>query len=186
MNDKSPVYDLLQGNGRLNNGRKDKTPNASETTIFKKLKVKNQMTREQKVVTPRAPAEAREDYLEMISELIQTKGFASITDIAEKMNVSKPSATSIVKKLDKEGYVVHARYRGLALTESGSNLASKMKHYHETLTRLLLVLGIPEKIAKDDAEKIEHGLHSRSLLRLKELTNYLEANPETVQKLNKK
>ncbi len=142
------------------------------------------MTQEQKVVTPRAPAEAREDYLEMISELMRTKGFASISDIAERMNVSKPSATSIVKKLDKEGYVIHVRYRGLALTESGKNLASKMKHYHETLTRLLLVIGIPEKIAKEDAEKIEHGLHNRSLLRLQVLVDFLEANPEIVQKLN--
>lgn len=138
----------------------------------------------QKIVTPRTPAEAREDYLEMISDLIQTKGFASVSDIAERMNVAKSSATSIVKKLDKEGYVVHEKYRGLALTESGKALASKMKHYHETLTRLLLALGIPEKIAKEDAERIEHGLHNRSLLRLRELADYLEANPAIVQKLN--
>jgi Mn-dependent DtxR family transcriptional regulator len=141
------------------------------------------MTQEQKIVTPRASAEAREDYLEMISELIREKGFVSVSDIAERMNVSKPSATSIVKKLDKDGYVVRVRYRGLALTESGKNLASKMKHYHETLTRLLLVLGIPEKIAREDAEKIEHGLHSRSLTKLQMLVDYLEVNPEIVQKL---
>jgi Mn-dependent DtxR family transcriptional regulator len=143
------------------------------------------MTQEQKAVTPRTSAEAREDYLEMISELIQTKGFASVSDIAERMNVAKSSATSIIKKLDKEGYVVHVRYRGLALTDSGKHLASKMKHRHETLTRLLLILGIPEKIAREDAEKIEHGLQNRSLHRLEELTSYLEANPEIVQKLNK-
>ena len=138
----------------------------------------------QKIVTPRTPTEATEDYLEMISDLIQTKGFASVSDIAERMNVAKSSATSIVKKLDKEGYVVHEKYRGLALTEAGKTLASKMKHYHETLTRLLLALGIPEKTAKEDAERIEHGLHNRSLLRLRELADYLEANPDIVQKLN--
>ena len=41
-----------------------------------------------------------------------------------------------------------------------------------------------EKIAREDAEKIEHGLHNRSLLKLQELVGYLEANPEIVQKLN--
>lgn len=143
------------------------------------------MTQEQKPVTPRAPAEATEDYIEMISDLIQSKGFASVSDIAERMNVSKSSATSIIKKLDKEGYVVHERYRGLALTDSGRSLASKMRHYHQTLTRLLLALGVPEKIAREDAEKIEHGLHSRSLTRLQELVEYLETNPEIAQKLNK-
>ena len=141
------------------------------------------MTQEQKVVIPRAPAEATEDYIEMISDLIHTKGFASVSDIAEKMNVSKSSATSIIKKLDKEGYVVHEKYRGLALTDSGRSLASKMKHYHQILTRLLLALGIPEKIAREDAEKIEHGLHSRSLAKLQELVEYLEANPEIARKL---
>ncbi len=141
------------------------------------------MTQEPRVVTPRGAAEAREDYLETISDLIQSKGFASVSDIAEKMNVSKSSATSIIKKLDKEGYVIHERYRGLALTESGRNLAAKMKHYHETLKRLLVTLGIPEKIAQEDAERIEHGLHNRSLLRLRELVDYLEANPDVVQKL---
>jgi Mn-dependent DtxR family transcriptional regulator len=141
------------------------------------------VTQETKTVTPRASAEAREDYLETISDLIQTKGFASVSDIAERMNVSKSSATSIIKKLDKEGYVVHEKYRGLALTDSGRSLAAKMKHYHETLTRLLLALGIPEKIAREDAEKIEHGLHNRSLQKLGELVNYLETNPEIVEKL---
>ena len=142
------------------------------------------MTEQQKVVTPRTPTEAREDYIEMISDLIQTKGFASVSDIAERMNVAKSSATSIIKKLDKEGYVIHERYRGLALTESGKNLASKMKRYHETLTRLLLVIGVPESIARKDAERIEHGLHNRSLLKLQGLVDYLEANPEIAQKLS--
>ncbi len=143
------------------------------------------MTAEQKIVRPRTPSEAREDYLETISSLIKEKGFAAISDIAEKMNVSKSSATSIVKKLDKEGYVIHERYRGLALTESGKHLASKMKLYHETLTRLLLVIGVPEAIARKDAEKIEHGLHNRSLLKLQDLVDYLEENPEVARKLKK-
>jgi Mn-dependent DtxR family transcriptional regulator len=143
------------------------------------------LTEEQKIVRPRTPSEAREDYLETISSLIKEKGFAAISDIAEKMNVSKSSATSIVKKLDKEGYVVHERYRGLALTESGRHLASKMKLYHETLTRLLLVIGVPEAIARKDAEKIEHGLHNRSLLKLQDLVDYLEANPEVARRLRR-
>jgi Mn-dependent DtxR family transcriptional regulator len=144
------------------------------------------MTQEQKVVVPRAPAEATEDYIEMISDLIKTKGFASVSDIAERMNVSKSSATSIIKKLDREGYVVHEKYRGLALTDSGRSLASRMRHYHQTLTRLLLALGVPEKLAREDAEKIEHGLHSRSLTKLQELVDYLEANPQIAQKLKEK
>src|ERR1700730_15644042 len=92
---------------RLNNHRRDRSTNAF-IKLFQQDRI-IKMTQDQKVITPRAPAEATEDYLEMINELIQTKGFASVSDIAERMNVAKASATSIIKKLNKEEYVVHER-----------------------------------------------------------------------------
>ena len=44
------------------------------SVVSRSWTVNNKMTQEQKVVTPRASAEAREDYLEMIGELIQNEG----------------------------------------------------------------------------------------------------------------
>jgi Mn-dependent DtxR family transcriptional regulator len=121
-------------------------------------------------------SEATEDYLELIDLLVLEKGFASTSDIAERMGVSKSSVTDMVKKLHRQGYLVHTPYRGMALTDAGRNLARNMKDRHETLRRLLILIGVPEKTATSDAEKIEHGLHPETVRRLKKLVSYLEDN----------
>lgn len=125
-------------------------------------------------VAERKGSEATEDYLELIDLLVQEKGFASTSDIAERMSVAKSSVTSEVKKLHKQGYLVHTPYRGMALTESGRNLARRMKDRHEILRKLLLLIGLPRDIAAIDAERIEHGLHPETVRKLKKLAAYLE------------
>lgn len=132
---------------------------------------------------PRRKAEeATEDYLETIDSLIDEKGYAASVDIAEKMNVSKPTVTSIVKKLDKQGYLVHEKYRGLKLTQKGKKLAEEMQKKHELITNFLVLFGIEEKVARQDAEIIEHGLHAETLKRLKSFTEYVLSNPELIKK----
>ena len=125
-------------------------------------------------VLERKSTEATEDYLEMIDSLVLEKGFASTSDVAERMGVSKPTVTSIVKKLHREGYLVHEPYRGMALTESGRNLARSMKDRHEILRRLLVLIGVPKEIATSDAERIEHGMHPETVRRIRKLMAYLE------------
>ncbi|MHB8568135.1 MAG: metal-dependent transcriptional regulator [Nitrososphaerales archaeon] len=61
---------------------------------------------------------SNEDYLETINELISEKGFAASVDSAERMNVSKPTVSSFVKKLDKQGYLVHERIHRIRTGES--------------------------------------------------------------------
>ncbi len=48
-----------------------------------------------------------EDYLEVIYELIQQKGYATTTDISKYLNVSSPSVTKMVKKLDEHHYLIY-------------------------------------------------------------------------------
>jgi DtxR family manganese transport transcriptional regulator len=125
-------------------------------------------------VQERRSTEATEDYLEMIDSLVMEKGFASTSEIAERMGVSKPTVTSIVKKLHRDGYLVHEPYRGMALTEAGRNLARSMKDRHEILRKLLILIGVPKDVATSDAEKIEHGLHPETVRKIRKLVSYLE------------
>ena len=46
-----------------------------------------------------------EDYLEVIYELIQEKGYATTVDISSYLNVSSPSVTKMMQKLDETGYL---------------------------------------------------------------------------------
>jgi len=125
-------------------------------------------------VLPRKAAEATEAYSEMIILLVAEKGLASTSNRAERMGVSQPTVTNILKKLDKQGYLTYERYRGMALTEAGKNVARKMKDRHQTLVSLLVLIGVPERIAVEDAEKIEHGLHEQTVRKLQELIEQLK------------
>lgn len=132
-------------------------------------------------IPQRKPKEATEDYLETINLLIKEKGYAASVDIAERMNVSKPTVTSIVKKLDAEGFLVHERYRGLSLTQKGRKLAQEMHRKHELITHFLILFGIDEKIAHEDAEMIEHGLHADTIQKLGVFTEYVLNHPEMIE-----
>src|SRR2546428_7335141 len=97
-------------------------------------------------VMPRKAEEATEDYLEMINLLVAEKGFASTSDIAERMGVSQPTVTNILKKLDKQGYITYERYRGMALHEAVKNGPAKKKDRHTTFGSILVPIGVPERI----------------------------------------
>lgn len=131
---------------------------------------------------PRGSLEATEDYLEAIDSLIDEKGYAASVDIAERMNVSKPTVTSIVKKLDREGFLIHERYRGMKLTQKGKKLAEEMQNRHRLITSFLVLFGVEEKVARQDAERIEHGLHPDTLTKLGAFTEYVLSNPELIKK----
>src|SRR5438128_10102742 len=123
---------------------------------------------------PRKAEEATEDYLEMINLLVAEKGFASTSDIAERMGVSQPTVTNILKKLDKQGYITYESYRGMALTEAGKNVARMMKDRHQTLVSLLILIGVAERNAVEDAENNDNGLHDPELRQLQELIDHLK------------
>jgi Mn-dependent DtxR family transcriptional regulator len=129
----------------------------------------------------RGSEEATEDYLETINSLITEKGFAASVDIAERMKVSKPTVTSIVKKLHNQGYLVHEKYRGLKLTGKGKRLAEEMERKHRLITTFLELFGVEEEVAREDAERIEHGLHEETLAKLESFTEYVIAHPELIK-----
>lgn len=56
-----------------------------------------------------------EDYLEVIYELIQQKGYATTADISKYLNVRSPSVTKMVKKLDENSYLIYEKYRGIKI-----------------------------------------------------------------------
>src|SRR4029434_11138065 len=80
---------------------------------------------------------AVEDYLERILELINSKGYARVVDIAAALKISQASVTNMVQRLDTEGLLKYEKYRGLILTRAGKSLARQIVHRHRLLTDFL-------------------------------------------------
>ena len=118
-----------------------------------------------------------EDYLEVVYDLIQTKGYARAVDIADRLKVKTPSVTSMIQKLDGMGLVAYERYRGLTLTEKGEKMARFTQQKHALIVKFLLTLGVEEKTANEDAEGIEHHVHKETLNRIEHFVNFVTDNP---------
>ena len=129
------------------------------------------------------PTPSMEDHIEQIYLLIDHKGYARVSDIAEALSVLPSSVTKMVQKLDKDGYLVYEKYRGLTLTAKGLKLGKRLVQRHELLEQFLRIIGVDEERIYDDVEGIEHHLSWNSIDRIADLVQVLEENPELVQML---
>jgi Mn-dependent DtxR family transcriptional regulator len=110
-----------------------------------------------------------EDYLEAIYELIDHKGYATSIDLAECLNVSQPSVTKMMRRLDRTELIDYEKYRGIRLTEKGIKLAKSIHERHGIVSEFLRRIGVDENIANRDAEEIEHYIHPETLRKLQDL-----------------
>lgn len=113
--------------------------------------------------------ESSQDYLERILMIQKEKGFCRSIDIATALGFSKPSVSVAMKKLRENDFITFDDQDYIHLTESGMEVAEAMLERHNTLSALLVKLGVPENIAKEDACKIEHDLSEESYEALKNL-----------------
>ncbi len=123
---------------------------------------------------------AVEDYLERILELVNTKGYARVVDIAERLGISQASVTNMVQRMDAEGLINYEKYRGLTLSTSGRTLASEIALRHGVLTDFLALLGVDEKTILHDVEGMEHHVSPQTLDAIRNLNEYLRSHPDAV------
>jgi Mn-dependent DtxR family transcriptional regulator len=133
--------------------------------------------------TARASSAAVEDYLERILELINSKGYARVIDIAASLTISQASVTNMVQRLDAEGLLKYEKYRGLVLTPAGDRVARKIAQRHRLLTDFLSLLGLDEQVIHHDVEGMEHHISAPTLRAIKALTSLLRRRPALRQQL---
>jgi len=131
------------------------------------------------------PTPSMEDHIEIIYSLIEQKGYARVSDIAEALSVLPSSVTKMVQKLDKDGYLIYERYRGLMLTPRGQKLGKRLVKRHDLLEQFLRLIGVEEERIYGDVEGIEHHLSWNSINRIADLVQVLEEDPALLQKLEK-
>lgn len=126
-----------------------------------------------------------EDYLEVISELIELKGYAIPLDISNYMNVSPPSVTKMLRRLDEDKYIDYTKYQGLKLTSLGENVANEIRQKHSDLLEFFIMLGIDNSTANQDVEGIEHHLNPKTTKRLRKFILFLKSKPQLLTEFKK-
>ncbi len=129
------------------------------------------------------PTPSMEDYIEQIYNLIKTKGYARVTDIAEALEVHPSSVTKMVQKLDKDEYVHYEKYRGFVLTAKGNKVGKRLVFRHDLLEDFLEIIGVDEDKIYDDVEGIEHHLSWNAIDRIADLVDYFKEDEQHVVKL---
>lgn len=105
-----------------------------------------------------------ENYLEAIYELSMDGDGARVSDIAEKLGVTKASTSSAMETLAKRGLIVNEKYREIHLTPAGRELAKATSEKHHIIRRFLIeILKVDPSIADEDACAIEHVISGESI-----------------------
>ncbi len=124
-----------------------------------------------------------EDYLERIYKLIDEKGYARVSDIAEGLEVHPSSVTKMIQKLDKDNYLVYEKYRGLVLTSKGKKMGKRLVDRHQLLEDFLTIIGVHEDNIYKDVEGIEHHLSWDSITCIETLLEYFRRQPTRIVEL---
>lgn len=114
-----------------------------------------------------------ENYLEAIYELSSEGKGARVSDIAERLGVTKASTNSAMATLSERGLIINEKYKEVLLTEEGRRFAEMTALKHHTIKRFLAdVLGVDVAIADEDACAIEHVISNDSI---EAMGHYLES-----------
>lgn len=123
--------------------------------------------------------ERTEDYLEAIDTIIGKKGYAQVKDISEILGLGPSTVTEMFQKLNKAGFINYEKYGGVTLTSKGKKIAKDTKKKHIILHKFLLILGVDDTIANEDACRIEHVLNPETLDRLTKFVEFMRMKEET-------
>ncbi len=112
--------------------------------------------------------ESGENYLEAILVIKQRKGYVRSIDVAHELGVSKPSVSRAMSVLKKEGLIDMDGLNQILLTEEGRKIAENIYEKHRIITKFLVLLGVDEETAAEDACKMEHIISPLSFEKIKE------------------
>lgn len=121
---------------------------------------------------------SQEDYLKAIWVLVAEKGYARVSDVADRLGVSTASASKMVQRLSEQGLLSYERYRGFSVTALGDREGRALYDRQGVLERLLarLRIGPSERIHRI-VEGMEHHLDADAVRRFASLVAYIDAHP---------
>ncbi len=119
-----------------------------------------------------------ENYLKAIFNLSNESGDVNANELARRLGVKMPTATSMMKKLAEKKLVHYESYKPLRLTEKGKKEAGIVIRKHR-LTEMFLVekMGFGWENVHEIAEQVEH-IHSPDFFdKMDELLGFPKIDP---------
>ena len=108
-----------------------------------------------------------EEYLKNMYILKKQNGNIRVTDIANKMNCTKPSVNKAINNLKNNGLLNYETYGNIELTKEGEDLAKKTIEAYDIVYLFLKdVLNLDEESAKKEAEKIKLTITDETINKL--------------------
>jgi len=120
-----------------------------------------------------------EDYLKAIYELSRVdEPPVSTSSLAEHLDVTPPTATSMMEKLEERELVEREKYKGVELTPEGETVALEVIRHHRLLeTYLTERLGYDWADVHDEADRLEHHISEEFERRVAEVLDEPEFDP---------
>lgn len=113
------------------------------------------------------PKETLEMYLKAILQLEdRTEGLVKPIDVSKYLNISKPSVSEMLKKLDSQGYIRYESYKDIKLTPKGLKEAKRVNHKYLVIKSFLtdvLEVEVDDKKVHNEACKLEHEFSDKTI-----------------------
>jgi len=119
---------------------------------------------------------SEEDYLRGIYHLMEENHQVKSVQLADYLNISKPSVTEMLQHMDKEQLISYKKYSKLELTGKGQMIAKKLTFKHRVIETFLKdILKVHTKGIHEEANRLEHAFSDDSIKKLRKFLG----NPKT-------
>ncbi len=117
-------------------------------------------------------SESAENYLETILILSRKLPVVRSIDVSVELGFKKSSVSVAMKNLREKGHITVSDAGYITLTESGRDIAEMIYECHRFLSGWLTSLGVDEKIAAEDACRMEHVISRESFAAIKKAVEH--------------
>jgi DtxR family transcriptional regulator, Mn-dependent transcriptional regulator len=106
--------------------------------------------------------EAEEEYLQSLFWLFEAGLPMTAANLARAMQLSAPTVSEMVGRLERDGYITRSVERTISFTESGRADAEQIVSRHRMIERFLTdTVGVPWDEVHEEAERLEHAMTPR-------------------------
>ena|SRR3989338_4114040 len=123
-------------------------------------------------------SEQVENYLKQIYKIQEQEGRVTTSVLSDRLQISAPSVTEMIKKLADEGSVTYTPYKGVELTGAGKKKALHIVRRHRLWELFLVeILKFPWDEIDEEAERLEHFMSEKLEKRIDEILGYPNRDP---------